>query len=148
METHILEGHPVEGSRIVWDSNHLNEYIANLAQDPESLLPPDQYPNRLQLDVQWHDILNRMRSETEKDGKERWAPIGLQEGHRVFFPPAWLAIGSEHAVLPQTMDEEIKRYQMIDLFGMRRMRLPPLRAIGDIHSHPTHEYSKKVIGSL
>lgn len=110
-----------------WDYSYFRHYLLALARGHEFTLPLSQFPQRIELSKDWHELFEKMRKESAKDGLERWAPIGYKEDKSALYLPAHSVKGEEHQVPRETTSEHIKRMK-------EQFHIPNL--LGDIHTHP------------
>ena len=54
----------------------------------EGVDPIKKFPESIELNDAWHTALNRMKSESKKDGRERWAPVGMKKVISLDFIPS------------------------------------------------------------
>src|SRR5688500_14179238 len=92
-----------------WDyETRFREYALLLGRKgTEALESIDNFPEQIKLDSVWHNALDRMRDETNKDGNERYALIGSRE-HRDFYFPEIFTKGE-----PNQIPEKLLRTEMM-----------------------------------
>ena len=61
-----------------WSYDTFRHYLVGLTKGRDFVLPQEQFPKEIELSAGWHGVFNKMRSETDEDGKERWAGIGYK----------------------------------------------------------------------
>jgi hypothetical protein len=111
-----------------WEyDSHFREYVLLLGRKGKDWLESiDNFPGSIGLEQSWHNPLERMRSETKKDGHERYALIGSKE-HREFYFPEVFAKGTQDnvpvAVWKIEMAQALEKYQLSGISG-------------ELHSHP------------
>lgn len=109
----------------VWNYDQFKNYLLLLSKGSEFTLPCNQYPERIKLSKNWHDILNEMRQES-KDGKERYALIGYKNGSSSLYLPKITTIGENREIPAEIISAKRKKANQIGI-----------SPIGNIHSHPT-----------
>lgn len=95
-------------------------------RNPEFTLPIDQYPKEIELSLDWHEILDKIRKDSE-DGVERFSVIGTKDSERGVYIQAVAAQGLPDNVPAEVISAELQK--AIDKYRMTTI-------IGDIHSHP------------
>lgn len=109
-----------------WNYHLFREYLLSLTRGKDFLLPVDQYPNAIELSNDWHEVLDKMRTDS-RDGHERWALIGYKEDRRGIYLPTIAAKGLPDHVPAEVMLEERDRAKVkAGITGL----------LGDLHSHP------------
>lgn len=96
----------------------------------EALESINGFPNRIELNQRWHQVLNDLREESQNE-LERLVLIGYKEDRRRVFLPTFSVEGIRkysYSEIPfEILSREIKRAK--NQFGMEDL-------IGYIHSHP------------
>jgi len=86
-----------------------------------------QFPEKIELGVTWHEMLNNMRESTASDGTEKWAFAGVKTERRGIFLPTVPIKGTSDYVPGET----IKKMK-----DWARNKAGIVDFLGNIHSHP------------
>lgn len=108
--------------------SHLQEYALLVARKGKNGLESiENFPNRIELSDEWHHTLNKMRTETAKDMRERVTPIGFQHEMRKLHIPPDFIVGAK-----TTVSDEM----FWDGFDKVKKEKGIVGLVGHIHSHP------------
>lgn len=95
-------------------------------RNPEFILRTDQYPKEIELSLDWHSILDKIRKDSG-DGVERLSVVGTKDNERSLLVQALAAQG-----LPDYVPAEVIIAQLQK--AIEQYHLTTIT--GDIHSHP------------
>ena len=109
----------------LWRYEYFREYLLALGRGKDYTESIDSFPVQIELDGEWHDCLNQLRSETA-DGYERHIFIATDQEKRVVLLPRNLAVGEQTKVPSDVMREH---QQWGKGRGVEEF-------VGTIHSHP------------
>lgn len=118
--------------------NHLREYLLLVARKGRMALESmERFPKKIELSTDWHEMLDVVRRAT-KDGKERWALVGVKHEKTALLLPTIPAVGYDSYVPSEVMKKEIDRAR--DGFGI-------VDLVGDVHSHP-RDFAERALQKL
>lgn len=109
-----------------WNSSLWHEYLLSLSRGENAVLPNEQYPDSIELNTEWHTILNQLRAETQNDMIERYVPVGYKDDRRTLYVPRSYPTGNPDCIpvwLAMHMNWIAKQEGIEGLSG-------------SIHSHP------------
>ncbi|OGH24114.1 MAG: hypothetical protein A3B47_04575 [Candidatus Levybacteria bacterium RIFCSPLOWO2_01_FULL_39_24] len=109
-----------------WDFRLLEEYLLALARGPEYLLSKNEYPQEMQINSFMHNVFNRMRSLTRRDGVERWSMMGFKEDKRALYAQKAPVKGKNSEVPLWVISKELTKG-----------RIKGIEPISETHSHPS-----------
>lgn len=119
-------------------NNHLREYLLLVARKGRMAFESgEKFPKRMELSEDWHTMLDEVRRAT-RDGKERWALVGVKQERTALFLPTIPAVGYDNYVPSEVMEKEGNRAR--ENFGI-------VDLVGDVHSHPT-DFGEKALQRL
>lgn len=122
----------------VWAYEHFREYLMALGRGRNSLLPLDQYPDLIELNRGWHEVLEDLRTRTTQHGKEHYAVIGFTEIlRRISLPKA--ALRGANGIVPE---------EVIKAAHSNASRAGIDKVLGDMHSHPYESHLQFSLGDL
>lgn len=119
---------------VEWDYQTFRRYQLNLRRGPQTLIRFSDVPHSIELSTPWHELFNKMRTEHQLDGHERWAHFGFNGDQKKIFLPNYAVRGSKNSVETEVMMEEKRR-------ALRKYGI--FMTLGSIHSHPTKYLRKK-----
>lgn len=70
-----------------WDYNTFRDYLLSQARGNEFFLRYDEYPEEIELNKDWHEVLNSLRDGATDDGIERVALVGFNQTTRSIYLP-------------------------------------------------------------
>ncbi|MBI2011864.1 hypothetical protein HYS91_03790 [Candidatus Daviesbacteria bacterium] len=108
----------------IWGYETFKEYLAAIGRGKLFLPPKTDYPLRIRLSQEWHEVLDKMRTESQ-DGIERHRIIGANGSQRGLYLSAISSRGRVGYVPAEVIINSIER-----------ARDAGINALGDLHSHP------------
>ncbi len=120
-----------ESKEARWNYDKFREYLLLLTRGKDFALSAKNYPEKIALGKNWHDVLNQIRKDSE-DGIERFAVIGFKEDKKAIYIQTILLKGSPESVPQEVIDQAVDRARKHGI----EYRL------GNIHSHPRQLYEK------
>src|SRR5688572_3526187 len=114
-------------SPILYDEHRFQEYVLRISQKgTEGLQSIVEFPATIQPGSIWHESFERMRSDTNQDGHERYTLIGSRKNGDIYISEKFVV--GEPNLVPYKVrqaeeDRAIKKYQVMGFAG-------------DLHSHP------------
>jgi len=119
--------------------NGITKLLRNIlypqAKGKEYLLPLNDFPEEIDLDLEWHKILNLMRDKTGKDQIERVALVPFNLTHRAIYLPT-----ERIAAIPWQWERNAPVAQAaIDIQKASARQKGAEGFVGVLHSHPPHD---------
>ncbi|MCR4325129.1 MAG: hypothetical protein NUV69_05610 [Candidatus Curtissbacteria bacterium] len=115
-----------------WDYPTFKEYLLSQARGKEFLLPITAFPAEIDLNAEWHGVLNAMRDKTNKDDIERVGLAGYNLTQRSLYLPS-----ERVAEVPSQWEKNshVARDAIVIQRSLARSRGAE-GLVGILHSHP------------
>lgn len=120
-----------------WDYNFFREYLLAIGrnhlsnQEQNYILSANEYPNKIELSSEWHQLLNQMRDKTVQNKRELFGVVGFRSKTSSILLQSFPVEGNSWEIPRDVVENQYRKAKDNDIDVI----------LGDIHSHPRRPIS-------